>query len=772
MSLKIRVVEITIALLTLCIAMSDYGHAAATTMRCTEVPESYGIRTPWARWSALPAAQLAPHRDFHPNGTADLSCREVLAWNSSHLSDEAIRALNEYVAKAGELLCLGDNLGFDHYGKPRLTSRLAQSSRIVQIPLRSDARGYGRIWPKLFSLAAIRVPFTTKGADGDCAWGVEIRSASMENRRQLVFLANTNPVPVRFGLTRADRAKIPYEDLISGKIIAGDSISMAANQVMLLRAERQSPSIDALQADEGKSAMTLRGDAFRATLGNDAFAGIYKSPKGVAVTLSADNLLNLPLAVTSDWQLRRLPGNGVVSSGRVTLRVAPGGHSKTVLPFPARAGFGLYEYLVSTSAQGHSVKSEARVAIMRAPPDSREMDNLGMNIHVAGEENARLVRRLGLRWTRVDWHMQLCAPGKDQVIWDFMDRQVAASDKYGLKLFPIFGAGDPPAWMQLSNGTFNVQYHADYIASIMRRYKGKIPAFDVYNEPEQGAITAYKNPGLWKADLEAVRKAARDADPGAGIVGIGLSGNTGDPGGWWINLLSEPSVALGQYLDACDWHNYPAPRNRRPEESNSICSGVDGLKESVPRVRALVAGKGVWITEHGFSTCNRLNPAVVEMSKGFPQGAPFDVTEKQQGDFLVRQVLLELAYGIDRVFLYQLGPDGTDDSFEGQFGITRSRPGGLSAKPAYVQIANMVQELAGAVPVAVDIPSPNVRIARFRRDLTDVVAAWTVRGTAKLKFQVKDGYLSDPYGNRTPSEGTITVGIAESPVYLVGRMVR
>ncbi|MHB1455312.1 MAG: carbohydrate binding domain-containing protein [Armatimonadota bacterium] len=533
----------------------------------------------------------------------------------------------------------------------------------------------------------------------------------------------------------------------------------------------ESLDIDAVQIEEGKSATPFHGEIFHASVDNKSYAGIYKSPKEVAVTLGVNNFMDIPLTVISNWQLRRLPGNDVVSSGTSVLKIAADGASKVTLPFPRKATYGLYEYMVTTSAKNYIVKSEARIAIMRDPPISREMDNLGINIHVAGDDTARLMRRIGLRWARIDWHMQLCAPSKDQVIWDFIDRQVAVADKYGLKLFPIFGAGDPPAWMRLDDGTFNVQYHADYIGSILRRYRGKIPAFNVYNEPESGAITAFKNPGLWEADLKAVRKAARAADPDAMIVGIGLSGNTGDPGDWWFNPLMRSSIALGQYLDACDWHNYPAPRNRRPEETNAICSGVDGLRESVPKARAFVSGKELWITEHGFSVCNPHNPSVAAMNKSDNPMAPFEVTEKQQGDYLVRQVILELAYGIDRVFLYQLGPDGTDDSYEGQFGITRNRPNGLSAKLAYVQIANMIQELAGAVPVKVYIPSPNVRIARFHRGSTDVVAAWTVRGSAKLSFQIDDGFQGDPFGNRSPIQGAVTVKITESPIFLVGKNI-
>ena len=526
--------------------------------------------------------------------------------------------------------------------------------------------------------------------------------------------------------------------------------------------------------EKEKAGTEVNGEPFVATLQNKAYAGVYELPKEVEVLLKVSNHEDHELPVTAIWQLRRLPDGGV-SQGKVSLNVAPHGSARARLPFPAAAGYGLYEYRVrASSSKAYEIECEARVAIMRTLTQDREMDSLGFNIHVAGDDTARLLRRLRLRWARVDWHWYLCEPKRGAVAWGFMDRQVKVAEKYGLKLFPIFGAGSAPAWAQLKDDTFNPPEHADYVRRVLERYKGKIPAFNVWNEPDPSAI---KNPKMWLADVKEVHAAARSVDPKCKIVGIGMCGNDGDPGHWHWPLLNPP-ISLGQYLDAYDWHPYPAPRNRRPEEVNNICDGVDSMKESVPKIRALVAGKKVWITEHGFSICKpvdssamNINGILLTVKAAISPLYPLDVTEKQQGDYLVRQVILELAYGIDKVFLYQLGPDGPGDGYEEGFGITRRRPNGLSAKLAYVQIANMIYELAGAVPVRVEIPSSNIRVVRFRRGAMDVVAAWTVRGTAKLNFLITNGYQSDPFGNRHPTQGEIIIELTESPIFVVGRKV-
>ena len=158
----------------------------------------------------------------------------IIVAGAQYISDEALNTLSEYVKKGGVLLCLGDNFQYNHYGIKRQSGMLGASSKIINMPVKTDAREYNSIWPKLFQFASIHLPFTTKGTDGDIAWGVEIRSAMMANGRQLVFLANANPYPVNFSLIPASKVKMHYTDLVTGNQVNGTMISMAANQVMLL----------------------------------------------------------------------------------------------------------------------------------------------------------------------------------------------------------------------------------------------------------------------------------------------------------------------------------------------------------------------------------------------------------------------------------------------------------------------------------------------------------------------------------------------------------
>ncbi|MHB1456012.1 MAG: beta-galactosidase [Armatimonadota bacterium] len=158
----------------------------------------------------------------------------IIVTGAQYISDKALKSLSEYVKKGGVLLCLGDNFQYNHYGIKRQFGALGVSSWIINMPIKADAREYSSIWPKLFQFASIRPPFITKGADGDIAWGVEIKSAKMANGRQLVFLANTNSSSVEFNLISTGKVKMHYIDLITSKPVYGDSVKMAANQVMLL----------------------------------------------------------------------------------------------------------------------------------------------------------------------------------------------------------------------------------------------------------------------------------------------------------------------------------------------------------------------------------------------------------------------------------------------------------------------------------------------------------------------------------------------------------
>jgi len=195
---------------------------------------------------------------------------------------------------------------------------------------------------------------------------------------------------------------------------------------------------------------------------------------------------------------------------------------------------------------------------------------------------------------------------------------------------------------------------------------------------------------------------------------------------------------------------------------------VDQLAVSVPKVRENAAGQEVWITEYGFSTCDPANPQVIEWSKALPVMAPVPVTEKQQGDYLTRQTLVTLADGVDRAFIYQLGPDGEGGEVEDQWGVTRVRANGISPKVAYVQLGTLVRELAGAKPIRMTSPTPNTRIAWFSTAKGKVAAVWVVKGHEKLSFRVRIGQIIDPFGNRRIANPRVILDLTESPVYIAG----
>jgi hypothetical protein len=491
---------------------------------------------------------------------------------------------------------------------------------------------------------------------------------------------------------------------------------------------------------------------YEITIENSRFAGIYDSPDAVLVSLKMKNNRRPEPRTALKWELHRLPSGEILTKDEVILASTPGESAWTLLPFPKKAGYGLYEY-TACSTDGKIKAESARVSIMREPPRDREMDNLGFNIHVVSEGSAMTLRRLGVRWARIDFNWSFTT-SREGIPWDFFDKQVSIGELYGLKLLPNLCY--VPKWAEKPDKFFDPKDHADYVSKILTRYKGKLPAFQIWNEPPESMNK------IWLDDAKAIFKAARAADPKCKIAGFAFAANPGEPGGFFT--LLTPPISVGRYLDIFDWNNYPAPRNRRPEETSKV-SSVEYLKTSVPEIRSLVAGHEVWITEHGFSMCD------LEHNYEIPVIGPLSVTEKQQGDYLVRQLMLEYAYGIDRVFIYQLGPDGTAGDWEAQLGITRGRSNGLSAKIAYVQIGNMVQEIAGAIPAGVEKPAPDYRVVRFRRGSTEVVAVWKIRGSGKLTFRINSGYVSDPFGNRTPRNETAAFAISESPVFLVGKKV-
>src|SRR6266567_3089722 len=163
---------------------------------------------------------------------------------------------------------------------------------------------------------------------------------------------------------------------------------------------------------------------------------------------------------------------------------------------------------------------------------------------------------------------------KGQFNWSRMDDYVNATQAHGVGIFyvgggvPPWAAADQSTCHSLSYGTSctstvaNMQDLTDFMTELVTRYKGRIPVYELYNEPQNGFTGTM-------AELVAYTKTEHDVirsiDPAATI----LSPSTISYG---YAFLDAYFAAGGtKDIDGVAMHAYPNPTN---DEAEAITGGL------------------------------------------------------------------------------------------------------------------------------------------------------------------------------------------------------
>jgi hypothetical protein len=229
--------------------------------------------------------------------------------------------------------------------------------------------------------------------------------------------------------------------------------------------------------------------------------------------------------------------------------------------------------------------------------------------------------------------------------WYFPDVLVNAVEEAGLELVvrldrqPFWSqpAGTPP----LENAPpQNLQDFGDFCGAVAERYRGRIGAYQVWNEPnlsrEWGG--AAPDPAAYAALLTVCHDAIKAADPAAVVISAGLAPTGTQP----PEAMPAPDFLEGMYAagaaDAFDVlgvnaPGYKAPPEASPEEgaeTEEYGRGRWFVFRHVEDQRQIMLDNGdghkqVAILEMGWTT-DQVNPSY----------AWHAVTEAQQTDYLVR----------------------------------------------------------------------------------------------------------------------------------------
>jgi hypothetical protein len=287
--------------------------------------------------------------------------------------------------------------------------------------------------------------------------------------------------------------------------------------------------------------------------------------------------------------------------------------------------------------------------------------------------------------------------------WDFTqsDRIVAEVERRGLRL--VARLSDAPDWSHPSiQGQRGVDFvdappddladFATYCGTLAARYRGRIAAYQIWNEPNLSREWGDRPPNAagFVALLAACSAAIRAADPQAILISAGLSptGNyddTAHPDHLYLQAMYD--AGFSAHIDVVGMHapGFSAP-HISPDEAAASGSQRFFTFRRVEDLRRIMVANGdaarqAAILETGYTT-DQIDPAYTW----------FAVSEAQQAERLLAAYEYAAFHWRPWVGLmsaiYIANPDWDEDDEEYWWAITR--PNGYTA-PAYIELANMAK---------------------------------------------------------------------------------
>lgn len=338
-----------------------------------------------------------------------------------------------------------------------------------------------------------------------------------------------------------------------------------------------------------------------------------------------------------------------------------------------------------------------RPALPDALPPPVVPQCVGVNIHFTGAPAQDLdgLQSGGFGWVRMDFvwdHIEKVRGQYDFAAYDTLVAGLAVRHiqplfilDYGNDLYQTGAPRTPEA-----RAAF-----ARFAAASALHYRGKPILWEIWNEP---------NGGFWKPQANAAEygrlaletaRAIKEADPNATVLAPGTAGIPLD------FLESVFGTGLLRYVDAVSLHPY---RGDRPESAAGDYPAVRRLiRKYAPPGKTIPLVSSEW----GYSAVN--------------------VTEEQQGQYLARQWLSNLAEGVRLSIWYDWHDDGRDPKDpEHHFGTVGND---YTPKPAFEAAQRLTRSLSGYRFVKrLPLASDRDYLLLFAHEASAKLAFWTAGG--------------------------------------------
>jgi hypothetical protein len=340
-------------------------------------------------------------------------------------------------------------------------------------------------------------------------------------------------------------------------------------------------------------------------------------------------------------------------------------------------------------------------------------------------------------------------------------RWLTAVTGAGIKVYLVLDYGN-----KLYDNPLDPQAYARYAAWVAQNLKGKVAAYEIWNEPDNfrflkqyGGAWSGADHAMWVAkygELVAAASAAiRSVDPQAVIV-HNLEGPA-----WVYGLQDAPkNYAL---VDGIDLHPYPVrfPAETVPwggpevlkrdgvsvaDDQHSLVSFLNLQSQTYPQ-QYLGHTLQCWVGEYGYSTYAAQK-----------NGAFGGFTPEAQAAYLVRGAVTGLAQGVQAWCIYDFVDDGNNPfDQESNFGLVCNRSRQYQPKLSFYALQRLAKllgpdwQLVDKPPATLEQPAPPTtrRAGRPQQDALDkaglspFAADWVkVDGPQVYWFRVGQDYVT------------------------------
>ncbi len=489
----------------------------------------------------------------------------------------------------------------------------------------------------------------------------------------------------------------------------------------------------------------------------------------------------------------RLPDVGPsVGGGTVQATVPPRGLAVVRMSPESALPTGAYLCAVRVDGGETTAVLAERVYVMPEPMTADQQRRARIGLNSSTLSYAPTHRKLGIGWVRFEnmkWQMASPEPGVFKFDgvgpWYVMhDQYFQTMRDHNIQTLPYLF--EVPRWQSTApqeNAKRFSHYppkdfeaYGEFVFQVVARYGSKSHPADVLKSTDKksgmGLLTTYElwnEPNLndpswghWIGTLpqyyEMFRvgaEAAKRADPEARVANAGFAGIGLDLVDQLRSYTYDDGKSPLDYIDVLSVHTYTgavAPEKATIDTNRNRGADAASNISHEEQLRQLAAWRDehrpqmpIWLTETGYDT-----------------GGPRGVSERLQAAYNVRNCLLMLAAGIDKVFIFR--EVGDRPSLYAASGLQR---GDKTFKPSWFAVATLLRQLDNAQNVR-RIPHEDdaIYLIGWQVEGAWTVAAWSIDGARELGLDLGAATVTDAFGATRSGVHTAGVKLGELPIYL------